>query len=378
MSSLAQEESRSISENVTWGQRKRFADGKVMLPYKRFLGYRKGADGFPEIVPEEAEIVKRIYRRYMSGQTTRAIAAELTADGIPTPGGKATWQASTVESILTNEKYKGDALLQKCFTTDFLTKKKKVNEGEVPQYYVEHSHEAIIPPSEWEDVQNEIQRRKRIGRKYSGTGIFASRIVCAECGSFFGAKVWHSNNEKYRKTIWRCNHKFDGEHRCQTPFVEETTLKDKFVTAFNTLWDTRAEIIKNLRFAQVLLTDSTAIDTELEKLTAELEIIVELTRKCIEENSTLAQDQNEYTARYNGYVERYECTQARIQELQKQKAERKENYDAFESFISAFASQEKSLTEFDEGIWCLLLETVTVHTIGALEFRFKNGSMISI
>ena len=376
MSSLAQEESRSISENVTWGQRKRFADGKVMLPYKRFLGYRKGADGFPEIVPEEAEIVKRIYRRYMSGQTTCAIAAELTADGIPTPGGKATWQASTVESILTNEKYKGDALLQKCFTTDFLTKKKKVNEGEVPQYYVEHSHEAIIPPNEWEDVQTEIQRRKRIGRKYSGNGIFASRIVCAECGSFFGAKVWHSNNEKYRKTIWRCNHKFDGEHRCQTPFVEETTLKDKFVTAFNTLWDTRAEIIENLRFAQMLLTDSTAIDTELEKLTAELEIIVELTRKCIEENSTFAQDQNEYTARYNGYVERYESTQARIQELQKQKAERKEKYDAFESFIFAFASQEKSLTEFDEGIWCLLMETVTVDISGELEFRFKDGSTI--
>ena len=160
-------------------------------------------------------------------------------------------------------------------------------------YYVENSHKAIIPPNEWDDVQTEIQRRKRIGRKYSGNGIFASRIVCAECGSFFGAKVWHSNNEKYRKTIWRCNHKFDGEHRCQTPFVDESTLKDNFVTAFNTLWDTRAEIIDNLHFAQMLLTDSTAIDTELEKLTAELEIIVELTRKCIEENSTLAQDQNE-------------------------------------------------------------------------------------
>jgi uncharacterized coiled-coil DUF342 family protein len=128
----------------------------------------------------------------------------------------------------------------------------------------------------------------------------------------------------------------------------------------------------------MLLTDSTAIDTELEELTAELEIIVELTRKCIEENSTLAQDQNEYTARYNGYVERYEGTQARIQELQKQKAERKEKYDDFESFISAFASQEKSLTEFDEGIWYLLLETVTVHISGELEFRFKDGSVLKI
>ena len=137
MSSLAQEESRSISENVTWGQRKRFADGKVNLPYKQFLGYRKGADGFPEIVPEEAVIVRRIYSRFMEGLTPCAIANELTADGILTPAKKQTWQTSTVESILHNEKYKGAALLQKCFTVDFLTKKKKQNEGEVPQYYVE-------------------------------------------------------------------------------------------------------------------------------------------------------------------------------------------------------------------------------------------------
>ena len=158
--------------------------------------------------------------------------------------------------------------------------------------------------------------------------------------------------------------------------MDEVTLKDKFVTAFNTLWDTRAEIIESLRFAQVLLTDSTAIDAELEELTSELEIIVELTRKCVEENSTLAQDQNEYTARYNGYVARYESTQARIQELQKQKAERKEKYDGIESFITTFASQNKSLTEFDDGMWCLLVETVTVHTSGELEFRFKDGSAI--
>src|SRR5574344_1838908 len=140
MSSLAQEESRSISENVTWGQRKRFADGKVSMPYKQFLGYDRGADGLPEIVPEEAEIVRKIYRLFMQGKSTNAIAGRLTAEGIPTPSGKQKWSQTTVDSILSNEKYKGDALLQKKFTTDFLTKKMKVNEGEVPQYYVEKSH----------------------------------------------------------------------------------------------------------------------------------------------------------------------------------------------------------------------------------------------
>ena len=146
MSSLAQEESRSISENVTWGQRKRFADGKVSMPYRHFLGYRKGADGLPEIVPEEAELVRRIYKLFMQGKTAHAIGKILTSEGIPTPAGKAKWQSSTIESILQNEKYRGDARLQKKFTVDFLQKKMKVNEGEVPQYYVENIHPAIIDP----------------------------------------------------------------------------------------------------------------------------------------------------------------------------------------------------------------------------------------
>ena len=132
MSSLAQEESRSISENVTWGQRKRFADGKVSLPYKHFLGYKRGEDGLPEIVPEEAEIVRLIYRSFMNGMTPYRIGKMLTEKGIPTPAGKTKWQSSTIESILTNEKYKGSALLQKQFTVDFLTKKRKINEGEIP------------------------------------------------------------------------------------------------------------------------------------------------------------------------------------------------------------------------------------------------------
>ena len=140
MSSLAQEESRSISENVTWGQRKRFSDGKVSMPYKHFLGYRKGEDGEPEIVPEEAEVVRRIYRLFLEGQTPYGIKRILERAHVPTPAGKETWQTATILSILTNEKYKGDALLQKTFCTDFLTKKMKVNEGEVPQYYVENSH----------------------------------------------------------------------------------------------------------------------------------------------------------------------------------------------------------------------------------------------
>ena len=145
MSSLAQEESRSISENCTWGQRKRMADGKVSVPFSRFLGYDRGENGELVVNPEQTEIVKRIYTEFLQGATPPTIAAGLTADSIRSPGGKDRWNPKAVQSILQNEKYKGDALLQKCFTEDFLTKKQVKNQGQVPQYYVTGDHEAIIP-----------------------------------------------------------------------------------------------------------------------------------------------------------------------------------------------------------------------------------------
>jgi DNA invertase Pin-like site-specific DNA recombinase len=200
MSSLAQEESRSISENVTWGQRKRFADGKVSMPYKRFLGYDKGEDGTPVINEEEAGIVKLIYQLFLEGKTPAGICRYLDKQGILTPSGKNKWSQTTVNSILSNEKYKGDALLQKWFTVDFLMKTMKANGGEVPQYYVENSHEAIINPTDWDIVQAEIARRKTLGRSYSGNSVFSSRLVCSDCGSFFGQKVWH-----YAKTALHCD-----------------------------------------------------------------------------------------------------------------------------------------------------------------------------
>ena len=374
MSSLAQEESRSISENVTWGQRKRFADGKVSLPYKQFLGYRKGADGFPEVVPEEAVSVRRIYTRFMEGLTPVAIAKELTADGIPTPAGKQRWQTSTVESILKNEKYKGAALLQKCFTVDFLTKKKKVNEGEVPQYYVEHSHEPIITPEEFDKVQTEFERRKRISRQYSGKSIFSSRIICGDCGAFFGSKVWNSTN-KYRRVIWQCNNKFKGEHKCETPHLDEEIIKTRFVGAFNAILADKDSALENCRLIQSTLTDCSGLDAEIESLLEEIDVVTELTKRCIAENSQTAQNQEEYAARYNGFVERYEKAKSRVEELRSIKTERQAQADAIGAFM--FEVQELGiLTEFDEKLWLTVIDTVTVHADGRMTFKFQGGTEI--
>ena len=219
MSSLAQEESRSISENVTWGQRKRFSDGKVTMPYKRFLGYQKGEDGQPEIVEAEARIVRLIYGLFLEGKTSSSIGKNLEYLRISSPGGSDKWSKTTVESILSNEKYKGDALLQKSFTVDFLQKKIKQNDGEVPQYYVTGSHPAIIEPDEWDHVQVELARRKLLGKSYSGKSVLSTKLVCDDCGGYYGQKVWHSTDQ-YRRVIWQCNSKFDHKNRCATPVID--------------------------------------------------------------------------------------------------------------------------------------------------------------
>lgn len=161
LSSIAQEESRSISENVRWGKLRSMEAGKVSLPYKNFLGYRKGKDGYPEVVEEEAKIIRKIYQLFLDGVSYREIARILTNEGILTPSRRLVWNAQSIRSILTNEKYKGAAILGKTYIDSFLTKRVKVNHGERKKFYVEKSHEAIISPEIFDRVQQEIKSRKR-------------------------------------------------------------------------------------------------------------------------------------------------------------------------------------------------------------------------
>ena len=163
MSSLAQEESRSISENTRWGMRKAFQDGKVFVPYRHFLGYDRGENGELKVNSKQVETVRMIYKMFLDGNSFYRIAAELTRRKIPTPYGKEIWRDRTVKNILQNEKYRGDALLQKRYSRNFLDRKMRKNEGEVPQYYVAGNHEAIIEPETFDEVQRELQRRAETG-----------------------------------------------------------------------------------------------------------------------------------------------------------------------------------------------------------------------
>lgn len=377
MSSIAQEESRSISDNVTWGKRKRFADGKISMGYKRFLGYEKGEDGLPKIVEEEAKVVRYIYREFLAGKTSAHIARALTQAGIPTPGGKAEWQPSTILSILQNEKYKGAALLQKSFTVDFLEKRMKVNEGEVPQYYIEHSHEPIIDPIEHERVQLEIERRKSFDRRYCSAHLFSSRVFCGDCGGFYGRKVWHST-DAYKTFIWRCNNKYKTGSRCTTPHVTEEKLKQVFVSAFNQRMDIKAETLEACRTAMAAICDVGALDAEVQTVTDEIAVLVELSKQLLDEYSHHAQNHEAYQHKHAALVEKYEAADARLKALQSERSRRIDMRKNIEWFMEAFANAKGLFSAFDEALFFAVTDVITVYHDGNMVVRFRDGVEVEI
>ena len=245
LSSLAQDESRSISENSTWGIRRRFEQGKLHINHTKFLGYDKDKNGNLVINPKQAKIVKRIYEDFLDGKGANRIARDLENDGTLNWNGKAKWYEGSIRKMLTNEKYKGDALLQKTYTVDFLSKNRADNNGEVPQYYVEDSHPAIIDKEMWEAVQLEMERRRNFALKYGIQKLeyattdnpFAGRVICGSCGRVFGRKVWNSTSEKLRRIVWQCNGKYlgKGEKGCESRHIDDAVLYQAFVDVFNAM-----------------------------------------------------------------------------------------------------------------------------------------------
>ena len=376
MSSLAQEESRSISENVTWGQRKRMADGKVSFAYSRFLGLDKDKETGKIVVnPEQAKTVKLIFRLFLEGLTPHAIAKELTDRGIKTPGGKDVWSQQTVRRMLSNEKYKGDALLQKEFTVDFLQKKLKKNEGEVPQYYVEGNHEAIIDPKVFDLVQEELARRAKGRSRYSGVTIFSNKIKCSDCRCWYGAKVWHST-DKYRKTIYRCNSKYEGK-KCETPHVTEDEVKAAFISAYNQLVTEKREIIGNAELIRRTLCGTDALEEEKRKLEEEMNVVADMSQNAIAENARVAQDQNEYQKRYDSLMKRYDTAKKRYDEVVGLISAKDAQSQRLADFIQTLKAQDGVISEFDARLWGLMVDYVTVGRKKEMVFTFRDGTEIT-
>lgn len=256
--SIAQSESENISVNVKWGKAQSAREGKVSFHYKNFLGYRRGEDGQPEIDPEQASIVRLIYEKFLAGDSYSTIAKYLMKNSIPTPAGKEKWSETTIQSILSNERYKGDAVINKTYITDCLTKKVQVNNGERPKYYVENNHPAIIDAVTFGRVQEERARRsskrkvKQIGTKteqgkYCGKYALTELLLCGECGTPYRRCTWTVKGEK--KIVWRCISRLDyGKKYCHhSPTVEESVIQNAIMNAIQKVAKQNAEVLKNLK-----------------------------------------------------------------------------------------------------------------------------------
>ena len=389
MSSIAQEESRNISENVTWGIRKRFADGKVSMPYKRFMGYRRGEDGIPKIVEAEAQIVRGIFRRFLEGATGTMIAKELNEADVPCPAcksrlgedeieaekadrKKARWSASTVESILTNEKYKGDAILQKTYCTDYIQKTFVENDGsEIPKYYAQNSHPAIISAEVFDLVQMELEWRKSLNGSYSGKSCFASRVVCGDCGAFYGSKVWHST-DKYRRVIWRCNNKYGGDVKCSTPHVTQEELEKAFVSVMQKVITEKDAIFAVCREVLDKVLDTSGLDRIATRLQDQALGMAERVRKLVEENARVRRDQEEYQREYEALLAEHEKLSQQIQDVEAQRKDKADRGRKIEVFLQMLEDQEECLN-FAPYTFVALVDKVVVRQDGKLDFCFRNG-----
>lgn len=315
LSSQAQEESRNISENCHWGIVRRFESGKVIVNHSKFLGYTKDKDGNLVVVPEEAKLVRRIFRLYLEGNSSYRIKRILEADGIRTVTGNAVWQATVIDKMLSNEKYMGDALMQKTYTIDFLTKKKVINRGIVPQYYVEDDHEAIISKELFQQVQEEKARRASIYRpsarkksetvkgKYSSKYALSELMVCAECGQPYRRQVWSKYGVK--TAVWRCDNRLKyGAKKCKnSPTLRESTVQEAIMTSVNKVVEDQGEFVQAFRANVIRIIGSYSSQAEPTKYDEQIEALQGRLLQLIEESARTECADEEFDRKYRAIAD---------------------------------------------------------------------------
>ena len=382
-SGFAQAESESLSANIQLGIRMAMKEGKVNFHYKSMLGYQRGADGKPEIVPEEAEVVRRIYRRYLEGCSEGQIQRELTQAGIATAKGVKAWSHQIVHNILTNEKYAGDALLQKTFTTDCISKTVKKNTGELPQYYIKDNHPAIIPRDIYQRVQEEMARRtskrkilQKSGKteqgKYSAKYALSERLVCGECGSPYKRCTWARNDVK--RIVWRCVSRLEfGKKYCHnSPSMAEDKLHTAILTVLNRvveasdgLQDELAETLRMVCTPEGGGNNLLELERELEVLTARQNTLLD---------QVLANmDDLTITEQLKALLEEKQHLQTQIDAAKKEAANRINEDSRMAEYTAYLEEHLNGFPHYDDEIVRKMIERVTVVDEETIRIKFRYG-----
>lgn len=383
--SIAQSESENISANVRWGKEQAAKDGKVAFSYGRFLGYRKGANGQPEIIPEEAVTVKIIYDRYLKGDSLKVIADYLTSQEILTPTKKKIWTSCTVRSILSNEKYMGDALINKKYTVDFLSKKVKKNNGERPKYYVENNHPAIIDRNTFNRVQEELARRsgkrkvKFVGTKteqgkYSSKYALTELLICGECGTPYRRCIW-TTREKTKKVVWRCINRLDyGKKYCKhSPSIEESVLQNAIMDAILKMAKENADVLKTLKshIAMGLNADSIN-DNSIELQIRIAEIDAEFSKLITSTNTENENDDDRETLMEKLLTEKNQLKK-QLEEIELLKKNKELTMSRLDEIYSTIDLLRNHPITYDDQIVREILECVVVESKDKIKVVFKGG-----
>ena len=388
LGAFAQSESESISANVRWGKRQAMKEGKAIINYKHLYGYRKGADGRPEIIPEQAGVVRKIYDLFLCGTPIRGILEYLNANSIPNISGGSQWAKNTVNSILTNEKYCGDVLLQKTYIDDCINKKVKKNTGQLPMYLVQNHHEGIISRETFDAAQAELARRSAgkspskknapTGRgRYSSKYALSDRLYCGECGTRYQRCTWR-NRDGSKRIVWRCVSRVDyGNKYCHdSPTLDEKPLHRAILAAINSAVKDKDNIVYNLKAAmekelapvagqQLSLSE---IDNQLEQLNAEFS-------KVLAEASESG-DQAAYSDNFREIMQKQTALKAERDEIQRMLADSGKAAAHIEQCRQAAETTPSAITEWDEALIRQVVESVTVETGGGIVVALKSGTSI--
>jgi len=267
--------------------------------------------------------------------------------------------------------------MQKKFTEDFLTKKQKINTGELPQYYVENSHPPIIQPETFEYVQVEIKRRHKQKRYPKSHSVFALRIMCGECDGFYTPKVWRSNKPN-RREFWQCHYKYEKRTFCRPPHVSDDELKQAFVAAYNQILGNKECYLEECIDLIESLTNVSELDLEIAELQTERAVIADLVKNCVEGNARTALDQVEYQKKYEALIQRYNDAETRLQDIVDEKQARIAKRAAVQQVLDGLNRSDSLLTKFDESLWGTLVEKMTIYSKEDILVTFKDGSEVVV
>ena len=383
---FAQSESESMSKNITWAYRKRFEDGKVLMQYKSMLGYRKGADGEPEIVPEEAKIVTRIFDMFLSGQTVRAISEQLRSEKIHIPGKNISFSHVMVYNILRNEKYCGDSILQKTITVDCISKTRRDNMGEAPMYYVQNSHPAIISRETYHMTQAEIARRKTlapasekkavtVAGKYSKYAL-SEVLVCGECGSRYRRVTWTSGG---KRVVWRCSNRLEnGKKYCKMSLtVKEESLHAAIVRAINKF--NSQDHAAYLALMKATIGEALGIQAEtaeIDELKRRIDALNQKMVSIIQKAARDGEDIEEHESEFKEMAESIALFKQRISVLEQAKSTDAEMSERMAKIQEIIDERQAHQDVYDDSIVRQMIECIKVFSNGNIEVYFGGGNCI--